>query len=221
MSELLIQGRRVDIASITVPWRLNILLDVSASMKHDNKIDKAKKGINTFLYNVSQRRRNPNDWVKASCFSGYVKTKNKNFYYKYLNQYCRIAHPESLRLLAGFINSWQPVWHGTALYDAIIMGSKVLYHFTQNTGLGVNAVIAVTDGKDNAGTSKPSQIGYPNANLNLSLIGVGRDSLQALSELKPYATSTHYLDDFGELYKAMFVALSAILEQRFGVQLKN
>lgn len=216
MTEILIRGQRVDIAKITVPWRLNILLDVSGSMDEENRLVKAKKGIETFLSNVSLRRQNPDDWVTASCFSGYVKTKNEDLYYRTMDNYCRIANRNSLASLMHFINNWEPVWSGTALYDAIVVASNDLYSFAQHAGgPGINAVIAVTDGEDNSNTRKPSEIGYPNPNLHLGLIGVGKDAKKSLSSLKPYASSTHSIDDFGELYNAMFVAIGAILEQQF------
>lgn len=57
MSETItIAGEGVLISSITIPWVLNILLDISASMDDDAKLEKAKEGISTFLLNIAANR---------------------------------------------------------------------------------------------------------------------------------------------------------------------
>lgn len=217
MSEIIIHGRRIDIARVMLPWRLNILLDVSGSMD-GAPLATAKKGIETFLANVA-RRNHPGDWATASCFSGYVNTKGERLYYWTMDSYCRMDSMGSVRALSAFVSRWHAVWHGTALYDAIVEASRDLLAHVRRLGThAIDVVIAVTDGEDNGSQRDPQSIGYPNDNLSLGLIGVGRNALSELRRLEGQATSTHHIRDFGDLYGAMFATLGVVIERRFGLR---
>ena len=215
-----VEVRKVDIMAIEIPWRINMLLDVSTSMDQNNRIKKAKRGIETFLWNVSKQRRNLNDWVTASCFSGYVNNGG-NLYYKN-TEYYRIAHHQGLSALTGFVQGWDTVSKGTALYNAVHVAGRDLATFIRKCRLpGVNVVIAVTDGEDNAGRLGPKSLRTLPAGLDLALIGVGPKALKELNRAKKYAAATHSIEDFKDLYAAMSLCLAEIISQRVRIEVEE
>ena len=207
--------------AVEIPWRINMLLDVSTSMDKNDRIKKAKCGVGTFLWNVWQQRRNPNDRVKASCFSGYTNN-NGSLYYKATNEYCRVACRQGLGTLIKSVQGWDTVSKGTALYNAIRTASSDLAEFSCRCSVpGINVVIAVTDGEDNAGRLKPKSLRSLPAGLDLALIGVGPSALKELKRAQKYAAVTRSIDDFKDLYAAMSLCLAKIISQRVRIEVEE
>lgn len=218
MKELLIQGRRTSVARITLPWRLHLLLDVSQSMKEADRIHKARRAIAQFIERIAEERPEHADMMCLSCFSGYANRDHRRFYFKTLGSYVEISDRSARAELLHFLDECRPVPHGTALRDAIMKGSQSLFEFTMQAGsVAVNSVIAITDGEDNGSAHAPGAMGYPNQVLNLGLIGTGEQALFELEALKSFATSTHHLADFDDLYDAMFTTLGVMVEERVAI----
>lgn len=102
----------------------------------------------------------------------------------------------------------------SAIYDAVITAHQDLLGMVRQSPFqSINIVIVITDGHDNASKNLPSEMGFPNSCTHLVAIGVGSCSQSSLQTLSNYATSTHHIYSFNDLFQALSVVLLRVQQR--------
>jgi len=71
--------------------------------------------------------------------------------------------------------------------------------------------MAITDGEDNNSRNSLNDLHYfEDIDVHLVVIGVGSSSARELRNLSRYATSTHSIDHFDDLFHAMSIAIEKV-----------
>lgn len=191
-----------------VPLNIHLVQDVSGSTQSD--LPTIQYETQRFVENVS-RRYNPYDLMRISSFSGYTIYDQLEF--DSLPGYFQPAN----RMLSQDAFNRMKSWNSkgmTAIYDAVIVAHQDLQGMVRQIPFrSLNIVIVITDGYDNASKKLPSEMGFPNSYTHLAAIGVGSCSQSSLQTLSNYATSTHHIYSFNDLFQALSVVLLKVQQR--------
>lgn len=199
--------------SVPVPWLLGICFDCTASIDR-RQFETAQKELINFLLNTHVRAAQSGrpDLVSLTAF----KAKREAFGPPQPLDLVDMRSRPHVMALAGWIASLKNDGGGTALYDAIRIASAELQRFDQRLPLQfLKVVMAITDGQDTCSEAKLRDLAYFNStDLHLAVIGVGSSATREISQLAPYATSTHTIDNFGDLYRALTVSIEGVIQRQ-------
>jgi Ca-activated chloride channel family protein len=191
------------LAKVKQSWRVDrkpanvlLVLDVSGSMNVEGRLENAKRGLSTFLKQVS-----PNDRVGLTVFSDQIRP---------LVPIRRIDGngPQLKARVADLIADG-----GTAFYDAAIEGARTVrsLHDTKH----INAVVMLTDGEDTDSSNSLATVkqeldqGDSSARVRVFTIAYGADvsgAEEALKEISAASGGQEYrgdTEDIETVYKSI------------------
>ncbi|AKV71177.1 VWA domain-containing protein [Microcystis panniformis] len=212
--------REVQAFQIPVPWLLGVTVDCTASISNrDFAI--AKDQLIKFLVATHLRGRSlpglPSDFVSVTAF----KDRRNIFGPPQPLNVVKMDNESHVAALCQWVNNLRNDGGSTALYDAIKIASSELVAMDSYLPYQyLKLVLAITDGGDNNSNTRLQDLSYfLNSNLCLSVIGVGSSASSQLSSISRYATSTHSIGNFGDLYQAMTISLGVVIERQGLIQL--
>ncbi|WP_129670871.1 vWA domain-containing protein [Candidatus Chloroploca sp. Khr17] len=197
-----------------IPWLLGICFDCTISIS-ERDFATAKREVCNFLHNVNYRARllpgQPSDFISVTAFK-----ENHNIFgpAKPLNitKMDRTGHVEAL---CNWIQNLRRDGSRTALYDAIAIASRELATLdAQLPYRYLKVVLAITDGEDNDSRLKLADLGYfHTTSQHLAVVGVGNGANRELRQLGQYATSVHAISRFEDLFKAITISVSTVIQR--------
>lgn len=204
--------REVGVYRVPVPWLIGVCFDCTASIS-GRDFRTMKEELVTFIANVHYRAHelegHPSDFVALTAFQG------RNDIYKPAKPLgvVKMDQRRHVEALADWIGGLKNDGGSTAIYDAVEITAKRLNGIDQQLrNPRLKIVLAVTDGKDNDSMNSSSDLSFFNVtDLNLSVIEVGTSS--KLRKLRRYATTTHRIIGFEDLFHEISVAIQQIIEK--------
>ena len=204
--------RKVGVYRVPIPWLIGVCFDCTASIS-DRDFRTMKEELVTFLANVHYRahdlKGHPSDFVALTAFQG------KNDIHKPGKPLgvVQMSQGPDVEALADWIGQLKNDGGSTAVYDAVEITAKRLNNIDrQLRNPRLKVVLAVTDGKDNDSRNSSSDLSFFNVtDLNLSVIEVGTSS--KLRRLRRYATTTHRISGFEDLFHEISVAIRQVIEE--------
>ena len=131
------------------PISVGIILDVSASMKENNNIQKARKAITRFL-----QSEHPEDEAFLITFDEQASVAQR-----FTDQISTLRSALALKKLGG----------NTALYDAVYMGLDQIIRGRNEK----KALVLISDGEDNSSRYSPAEIRESARESNVQVYGIG------------------------------------------------
>lgn len=191
-----------------VPVRIHMIQDVSGSTQ--SELPTIQYETQRFAESVANRN-NPYDFMRISAFSGYSNANTLEF--ESIPGYFQPANRALKEDACKRMRQWKSKGM-TAIYDAVRIAHEDIIQIVRKAHYpSLNIVVVITDEEDNASRLQVSQMGFPSSYVHFAAIGVGRCSLSSLESLAAYATSTHHIYSFQDLFKALSIALLRIQER--------
>jgi|SRR5215208_2662438 len=208
------EQREISVFEVTVPWILGMCIDCTVSIS-DKDFEAMQGGIKDFLLNVHRRSYDlpdlPSDFIALTAF----KDKDEIFGPPSPLREVKMDQSGHVDALCQWVDRLKNDGKATALHDAIVIASDEVQEIDSRLANDyLKIIVAITDGEDNDSRTPLSQLQYfRTTDLHLAVIAAGNTASPELRALDKFATSTHAIDRFDELFYAITITVEEIIEK--------